>query len=699
MRRARRPRRAFVDRRAAACLALALVALGAALAATLAHAARHRTGTNGVWIAPEVGPVNVDSGTVLCQGDELVPAGTAAVQLAVGTAEPRLVVTLRRHGRVLDRVAAPAEPREGVVATIRPPERDLDAVEVCAVSRHQEIAVPRGHTPPGVAPLTVGGDPPGGSMRIDYLERDARSWAAQALTIAHRFRLGRGQWLGGWTAWLVVALLLASLGIAGGIVLRSVLRPLAPSAWAIAAVAVLNAAAWSFLTPAFQVPDEVAHVAYVQHIGETGGPPPRPDRVVLSPELMTTMADTRFGSIEARTLEATVWAPPQQQHLRRDLAAPLSRRPFYDVGDGEPEPPLYYLLDAIPYRLAHGASLLDRMALMRLFSALLAGATALLCFLFVRECLPRRPWAWAVGGLAVAFTPMLGFISGGVTPDALLFAVSAALFLCLARAFRRGVTSTLALWTGGAIAAGLLTKVNLYGLVPVALVAFALAARRSEGAWNRRVAGHLGRVVALGALPFAAVSALDAAAWGRPLAIGRAAAPESHVGLLHALSYMWQIYLPRLPGQAKAFPDAYPAYHNLFQTFVGAFGTIVVRFSGWAYTLALGAFGVVGLLAARVLVAERVELRRRRVELCCYAGMAVGLLALIALSTELRREIVGIVQGRYLLPLLPLFGALVALAARGAGERWGRAAGAVLVVAAVGWTLFGQLLTVAFFYG
>ena len=83
------------------------------------------------------------------------------------------------------------------------------------------------------------------------------------------------------------------------------------------------------------------------------------------------------------------------------------------------QPPLYYALEAIPYKLASGATLLDRLALMRLLSALMAGATALLTFLFVRECLPSRPWAWTVGGLGAALVPLLGFVSGGVNPDAL----------------------------------------------------------------------------------------------------------------------------------------------------------------------------------------------------------------------------------------------------------------------------------------
>jgi 4-amino-4-deoxy-L-arabinose transferase-like glycosyltransferase len=118
------------------------------------------------------------------------------------------------------------------------------------------------------------------------------------------------------------------------------------------------------------------------------------------------------------------------------------------------EPPVYYALQTIPYALASSGSLLDRLALMRLLSALIAGVTALFCYLFVREAVPGVRWAWTVGGLSVALMPLLGFMSGAVNPDAMLYAVCAALFYALARAFRRGLTLRLAVAIGllGALA-------------------------------------------------------------------------------------------------------------------------------------------------------------------------------------------------------------------------------------------------------
>ena len=55
-------------------------------------------------------------------------------------------------------------------------------------------------------------------------------------------------------------------------------------------------------------------------------------------------------------------------------------------------------------------------------------------------------------------------------------------------------------------------------------------------------------------------------------------------------------------------------------------------------------------------------------------------------------------QARYLLPLLPLYAAIVALAVRGAGRRWAPVAAGVLVVAALGHDLFAQLVTIARYY-
>lgn len=678
------------DRRALVCFLLAAVLLGGGLLFLLSRPGQHRSGTNGVL---GQAAVVVPAGMTACQGREVLPADTTAVQIAGATLAPPLVI-LRQGGHVLDRVEATADPhRQTIRAPVARTDRELTGVEVCLVLR-APASLSRGATPPGVGSVVVGRAFPGSSLAITYVRSEHSSWWGFASTLAQRICGGHA----GWVIWATAALILASLLLAAVIVLRTLVldRPMPRIGLAIGMVAVLNAAAWSFITPAFQVPDEVAHVAYVQALGETGRPQAHPPALRISPEQSIVMADSGFGKLNAVTYGTAAWS--RQQHLlAADLARPLSRRQTVPAWEAEPEPPLYYALQAIPYRVAHAETLLDRIMLMRLLSALLAGLTATLSFLFVRECLPARPWAWTVGGLAVALAPMLGFISGGVNPDALMMTLSAALFLCLARAWRRGVTMRLALCVGGLIAAGMLTKVNFYALVPGALFGLTLAARRTTLAWDRRLVRLVGGAVVLAATLFAAALAFEAVAWHRSAFAARPIAPESHVGLWSHIGYIWQVFLPRLPFQPHTTLTE-PGYVQLFKSFVGAFGQMTVWFPQWIYLLAAGSFALAALLAVRFLVAEPRELRWRRGELIGYAAMAATLLLLVGLSADLRRNLIGIVQGRYLLPLLPLLGLLLTLGARGAGERWGRGFGVLIVSGAVAWCLLGQLVTIAFFY-
>jgi hypothetical protein len=682
------PRR---DLRALACCILAAVVLGGGLLFVLSGSEQHRSGTNGVLAQAQV---VVPAAATACQRREVLPADTTAVEIAGQTLAPPAVV-LRRGGRVLARVEVPVDRRSQTIrASIPRTDRELAGVEVCLVLRAPAVLA-RGSTPPGVGSVSVGRSFPGSSLAITYVMSDRSPWWGFASTIAHRMDAGHDGAALEWAA----ALMVGSLLLIGVIVVRALVlgRPVRRVAVMIAAVAMLNAAAWSFITPPFQVPDEAAHVAYAQSIGETGRPPSHPPSLTISPEQATVMADTRFGRTDAMTYGAAAWSSTEQRRLAADLSRPLSRRQTVPAGEAEPEPPLYYALEAIPYRMVHEGTLLDRLMLMRLLSALLAGLTALLSYLFVRECLPARPWAWIVGGLGVALTPMLGFVSGGVNPDALMLTLSAAVFLCLARAWRRGVTIRLALCFGALIAAGMLTKVNFYSLVPGALLGLALAARRTTLAWDRRLVGLVGGATGLAALLFAAGVAFESAAWHHPAFASRPIAPESHVGLWSHFGYIWQVLLPRLPFQPHTQLTE-PGYVQLFKSFVGAFGQMVVWFPSWVYGLGVGGFALVALLAARALVADPRELRWRRGELVGYAAMAGALLVMIGLSADLRRHLIGIVQGRYLLPLLPLFGVLLALGARGAGERWGRAFGVAIVSGAVAWSVLGQLVTIAFFY-
>ena len=694
---------------------LGIVAVAAGLAMTLSHASQRRSGTNGVWPLAHVAVVG--TGQRACQEAELLPAGTAQLEVALQPLQavgPRVEVTLSRNGRVFDHASRLVHARDGIRLTvpIEQPPRDLADVDVClAVTGAGAVAL-IGDEPPSTGLLAVDDQPTVRALAITYLRDGTESWWSHAPVVVDRMALGRGDWGGRWVVWAIGASLLASCALVVRVLARNVIagrgettpRRVPAVAWAVAAVAMLNATAWSLVTPPFQVPDEPSHVAYAQQIAEGGRPPVvRRGDEQLAPELTAAIERSRFGTFVVHTFAAAVWSPLEQERLDRALHAGHARHGNDTAGPTAPEPPLFYALEAIPYQLASGATLLDRVALMRLLSAAMAGATALFLLLFLRECLPGRPWAWTVGGLGAALNPLLGFVSGGVNADALLFAICAALFHALAVVFRRGLTTRRAAWVGAVLAAGIVGKINFYGLVPGALLAVVLAARATSGGMNARAARLVGIALGIAVAPYLVMTALDVLVWDRAFALARtpAEAPQDHGSIGGQLSYLWQLFLPRLPGQSTAFPEYYPGYELWLKGFVGKFGWVVITFAEWAYRLAAVLLTAVVVLAVRAAARERAVLRRRRAELLGYGAMAGGLLLLIAL-VALRGWAPGIdgaIQGRYLLPLLPLLGGLLVLAARGAGERWGRAVGVTIVIACAAWSLFGQLLTIAWFYG
>jgi len=457
---------------------------------------------------------------------------------------------------------------------------------------------------------------------------------------------------------------------------------------------------WSVLTPPYQVPDEPSHAGYVQFLAEHGKPPTSNSESAYSGE-QGAVAILGWKGAEAKP----PWTRAADRDLRKQLdSGRLSRSVPGEAGPAVNYPPLYYAYEAVPYRLAYGLNFLDRLYLMRMFSALLAGIVAFATFFFVRELMPRTPWAWTVGTLAVAWHPLLGFMSGGVNNDDLLYAVGAVLLALVARVLRRGVTPTRSLALGLTLAAGVLTKQAVVGLLPGVVLALAFAVRAASPAQRRRAAVLAGSALGFGGLvgiAYIASGSLYHRAGGSlsgGLSSAHYAAITSWSG---QLNYVWTSFLPRLPwmGQTHA-PGVYVLWDVYFKGFVGIFGWFQFLFEPWVYDVAAVIFAVIGALALRELWTHREAVRRRRAELLTYVTLVVGVLAMLAYAGY-RYEAehgIGFEQARYLLPLLPLWGALVALAARGAGRRWGPAVGALLVVLAIAHSLFSMLLVVARYY-
>jgi 4-amino-4-deoxy-L-arabinose transferase-like glycosyltransferase len=467
-------------------------------------------------------------------------------------------------------------------------------------------------------------------------------------------------------------------------------------------IACLNAVCWSIVTPAFEVPDETDHYAYVKQLFETGRLPSSGSELT-SDEIIAVLLGVRFNLVREQPENHTIASQGEQHELQRYLA--LSAQDA-DVGSAAAgvaasQPPLYYALEAIPYGLAKSGTVLDRLQWMRLTSALFAGLTAMFAFLFVGEALPGAPWACAVGGLAVALAPLLGFMSGAVNPDSLLFAVSAAIFYFLARAFRRGLNTRGALTLGALTAIGFLTKLNFVGLAPGVMIGLVVLAIRSARADRRSAYRLLALSVGIAISPvvlYAGVNALS----GHPLlGIVSSTVAVLHGSVAAELNYIWQFYLPRLPGTVNDFPGLFTTRQLWFRGYVGLYGWLDTPFPGWVNSIALIPAGAIALLCGCSLVRLRATLLSRAAELGVYAIIAIGLMLLVGADAyqTFPHRLAEYAQVRYLLPLLPLLGAALALAARGAGRRAGPAVGALIVLLFLAHDIFSQLLVIARYYG
>jgi hypothetical protein len=479
------------------------------------------------------------------------------------------------------------------------------------------------------------------------------------------------------------------------------LRRIPRAAWICALIACLNAACWSIVTPPFQIPDEPSHFAYTQQLAENLKLPTSSE-TSFSAEEETVLRDIHQYEVHGSPENHTISSAAAQQRLQEDLERGLSRHGGGGVDGAYSSPPLYYLLQTVPYGLASGGTLLDQLEAMRLLSALMAGFTALFVFMFVRETLPAEPWAWTVGALSVALAPLLGFMSGAMNPDAMLAAVSAATFYCLARAFRRGLTRRLALAIGATMAVGFLTKLNFIGIAPgiaLGLIVLSVRAARSEG---RSAYLSLGLALAIAVSPLwiYILANLLSNHPGLGIVSGGLKLQSAHGSIFSKLSYVWQLYLPRLPGMANDFPGLFTAHRLWFDRSVGFYGWLDTYFPLWVDDLALLPAGIIALLCVRALLAGRAVLRARRLEILVYAAMVLGLLTLIGLGSffDNASEGLGFAEPRYLLPLIALLGAGLALAARGAGRRWGPAVGAGVVALFFAHDLFSQLLVIARYY-
>ena len=431
---------------------------------------------------------------------------------------------------------------------------------------------------------------------------------------------------------------------------------------------------WALLVPPWQSPDESHHFAYAQSLATRFALPANNGRPEASSAQVA--ADGAVGASRLAFYPDAV-APDWSASASAAYGAAVARRPpsASNGGGSNPaaaNPPLYYLYADLAYWVANaGSNAFDQLYAMRIWTIALLLVTTLGGWLLAGEVLGRRRPAQLACAAVCGLVPAETFISTSVNPDALMIALwSVALWLGARVIIGRGVRRDSVL-LGLVTAAAVLTKATSYALVPATLLAFGLG-------WLRQPADERTPVVSQFAAPLAAL-ALPVIGWlALALALGRSAVNTiKSTGHAHALnirqflSYLWQFYLPRLPFMT---PDRETAGLPLYDLWIregwGVFGWRDVAMANFVYRV-LGAISGVVAIASAVVVARFRD--RLRLELLAYFALAFVALLLGLHVTDYRALIAGqpaVLQGRYLLPVLPLFGLAVGLLVTRVPSRW-----------------------------
>ncbi|HEY2180641.1 MAG TPA: hypothetical protein VGH09_03115 [Solirubrobacteraceae bacterium] len=678
------------------------------------------TGTDSVEDVSSV--VQAPAGAPVCATGLLLPAGTAAVRLQVlapGPQRPTLSLVLRAGGQTIRSDLAPIVARPG-----QPTNADFSipltpsspAARSAALCLTASGPISLGGTPlsaVGDSPPTVSGAAVAARLAVWYLPRagSRRSYLQRAGEIFSRAALFRPGFVGGWTYPVLLFVVLPALAL---LALRATAVAVAGRerglvAW-VFAIAAVNACCWALVTPVFQAPDEVDHYAYVQSLVERGERPsasPSSSLPRWSSAENLALDDTSFLTDHQAGDTRAPWLAAQQQAYRVHVR---ERHPSRADGGGYTTSavhgPFYYLALAPAYLATSHASVFSQLTLMRVLSALIGGLVVLFTYLIARELAPRRPWLAAVAALLVAYQPMFGFISGAVNNDVGVNAVAAALELLLIRLLRRGLTVRWGMLTGAVLL--LLPNVKGTGLslYPVAALVFAIAL------WRHHRRADLQAWVAL-ALTAVLVGELAAQVVDPALAsssgVGATSAIASNAGAVNEalhhlpdyLSYLWQVFLPRLPFMAAHFPPGeYPGYVIFIKRGWGAFGWYDVFFPAWVYLVILVTSLLVLVLAPVAARREWTWLKANWAE-----ALAVTLLPVAVISgftaayfTQGSRPVIA-EFGRYAFPAIGPIALLVIGALHALGRRLMLTAGVALVVAIIALSYAGQLLTLTSFYG
>ena len=258
---------------------------------------------------------------------------------------------------------------------------------------------------------------------------------------------------------------------------RTTLRRVpAPLALLLAVAAVLSLS-WNLATAPLQGPDESDHVGYIEHLAETGKIP------------SAAAGNGAYATDEVGALEAGYLRMYQNRLARPPWTADAERR-FRSFEDSLPDsardngngpnsvgknPPLYYVYEAMGWKLAFGAGFFGKLFVARLLGGLMLLAMVAFTWLAAGEVFARRRLPQTVAAGVVALLPMAGFLSGIVNTDIMLAAIWTAFLWLALRTARLGLSWQRAAGLSAVTVLSVLTHGRGLALVPALLIALLVA--------------------------------------------------------------------------------------------------------------------------------------------------------------------------------------------------------------------------------
>ncbi|MBJ7472509.1 MAG: DUF2142 domain-containing protein, partial [Solirubrobacteraceae bacterium] len=431
-------------------------------------------------------------------------------------------------------------------------------------------------------------------------------------------------------------------------------------------VGTLFATAFALTTPPFMAADEPVHLQYTQLLESRQA---LPQTVEQRGDVTSAQAQLLLGAAATSLVQfspdrRTPWGYPEDRALDQQL----DRLPSGDAQDSftnaSSQPPAYYVGGAL-VQAGSGGSVLDRILVLRLYSALLFGLAVAGTVMFAREAVPRARGLAVAGGIMLAALPIAAFVGGSINPDALLAAASAWTLAVLARILRRGVTMRRSLALGALVGLGLLSKLTFAALLPAIALSAAVVIYRG---WRRHelrdallcTAAAAGLAVLIAA-PYFGWAALS----GRGVVFGPPGPPAPATSLRETLTYAIDLYVGAF-GPIQDRIEGSGPWQIWLGGLTGRLGWLDFGVpDAWVRRIAVVWGALFVLAVAGVLRSARAR-RAIPVDAVVYGLAAASLMFVIAQAGLTARlgGTPGFEQARYLLPIAALGVGGVALALR-----------------------------------